>query len=86
MGMGINNGPPVAIGVVTLSSATIGGGRSANRAQTTFPFKAAPDIQFGDTTAWRVVFGDGSPAIDGPPPPGGFAADIDEPVEEPAAS
>jgi hypothetical protein len=67
-GMGTNPGdPPTAIGVVTLSSVSIGGARSANRAQVTFPFDRAPDIQFGNATASRVVFGDKNiPAVDVP--------------------
>lgn len=66
-GMGTNPGtPPVAIGRVTLSSASIGGGRTANRAQVTFPFTRAPDIQFGTAAAWRIVPGDRSAAIDSP--------------------
>jgi len=73
-GMGTNPGdPPTAIGVVTLSAVSIGGGRAANRAQVTWPFDRAPDIQFGTPAASRVVFGDKSiPAIDVPP---GLAAD-----------
>jgi hypothetical protein len=80
-GMGPGAGqPPVAVGVVTLSSVSIGGGRQAARAQVTFPFKAAPDIQFGTTAEWRVVFGDRSPAVDGPPPLGDDQAadDVDD--------
>jgi hypothetical protein len=58
--------PPAAIGVVTLSSATIGGGRSANRAQVTFPFKAAPDVMFGTAADWIVVPGDRGTPTTGP--------------------
>jgi hypothetical protein len=68
IGMGTNPGtPPIAIGRVTLSAASIGGGRQAARAQVTFPFKRAPDVQFGTAAAWRIVPGDRSPAIPGPP-------------------
>jgi hypothetical protein len=75
-GMGTNPGdPPTAIGVVTLSAVAVGGGRQANRAQVTFPFDRAPDIQFGNATASRVVFGDrDTPAID---VPGVVVADAD---------
>jgi hypothetical protein len=70
-GMGPAAGsPPVAVGVVTLASVSIGGGRQAARAQVTFPFDRAPDVQFGTTAEWRVVFGDrATPPVDGPPAP-----------------
>jgi len=84
LGMGLNPGdPPVAVGVATLAAASIGGGRAANRAQVTFPFKAAPDIQFGDATASRVVFGDGSTPVD--VPPGVLVAAAAEPADGPDA-
>lgn len=75
-GMGTNPGdPPTAIGVVTLSAVSVGGGRAANRAQVTFPFDKAPDIQFGNATESRVVFGDKSiPPVD---VPGTVVADAD---------
>jgi len=78
-GMGPAAGqPPVAVGVVTLASVSLGGGRAAARAQVTFPFKSAPDVQFGTAAAWRVVFGDrAKPPVSGPPP----LADADELVE-----
>jgi hypothetical protein len=50
--------PPTAIGVVTIKAMGIGGGRTAARSQVTFPFDRAPDIQFGTTTSYRIVFGD----------------------------
>lgn len=66
-GAGGDQVPPVAIGVVTVKSMGIGGGRSAARSQVTFPFDRAPDIQFGTVDAWRVVFGDKDTApVDGP--------------------
>lgn len=72
--------PPAAIGIVTVSSATIGGGRSANRAQVTFPFKRAPDVIFGTPAAWRIVPGDRSAPTDGPDPEG-FTEPVDEQLE-----
>lgn len=65
---------PVAfIGVVTLSAASIGGGRSPNRSQVTFNYKAKPDGWFGTLTDWKIVPGDGSAATAGP----GVLADAD---------
>jgi hypothetical protein len=59
---------PVAfIGRVTLSAASIGGGRSANRSQVTFQYDAKPDGWFGTLAEWKIVKGDGSPATSGPP-------------------
>lgn len=81
-GMGANAGPPIAIGVVTLSSVSIGGGRAAARAQVTFPFAGAPDVQFGSAAAWRIVFGDRAiPAVDGPGGAGLEADDEDTELE-----
>lgn len=77
-GMGSAAAPPVAIGKVTLSSATIGGGRSANRAQVTFPFTAAPDIMFGTAAAYRIVPGDRSAPTTGPVLGDDQAADDDD--------
>jgi hypothetical protein len=58
-GMGTAEGvPPIAVGVVTLASVSLGGGRSAARAQVTFPFRSAPDVQFGTAAEWRIVWGD----------------------------
>jgi hypothetical protein len=71
-GMGTNPGdPPVATGVVTLAAVSIGGGRQAARAQVTFPFDRAPDVQFGTAAEWRIVWGDrDTPPTDGPTPLG----------------
>lgn len=87
-GMGSPGVPPIGIGVVTLSAATIGGGRGAARAQVTFPFKRAPDIMFGTAAAWRIVPGDRSAPIDGPEPGPGLLVDedLDEDLEGVAAS
>jgi hypothetical protein len=85
-GMGPSSGvPPIAIGVVTLASVSIGGGRQAARGQVTFPFDRAPDVQFGSAAEWRVVFGDrDTPPVDGGTAPlAADAADL-EPDAEPA--
>lgn len=67
-GAGGDGTPPTAVGVVTLSSGSIGGGRNAARSQVTFPFERAPDIQFGTATAGRIVFGNkDTPAVPVPP-------------------
>lgn len=68
-GAGGDQVPPVAVGVVTLKASSIGGGRSYARATVSFPFDRAPDIQFGNLTAWHVVYGDkNKPPVDGPTP------------------
>ena len=60
---------PVAfVGKVTLSAASIGGGRNANRSQVTFAFKRKPDAWFGIPTDWKIVPGDGTASTAGPPP------------------
>lgn len=84
-GAGGDGVPPTAVGVVTLKAASIGGGRGNARAQVSFPFDRAPDIQFGTTADWRIVYGDkATPPLDGGTPPA-LAADEPEPADEPAA-
>lgn len=78
-GAGGDGVPPTAVGVVTLKSASIGGGRGAARAQVKFPFERAPDIQFGTATAGRVVFGDkDTPPVDVPVVPLAADDDVDQ--------
>jgi hypothetical protein len=68
VGCGGDAKPVAFIGVVTLSAASIGGGRQANRSQVTFQYKNKPDGWFGTLTDWKIIPGDGSASTAGPPP------------------